>query len=316
MRHRNPNDRRCSYLVIIDGESIADLREFAAYLSDLGVAKCEVVIVDNSSEHTFARHRRTLCWVGRHVAPRPLHRGAHGPIDPLRVAQDLASCDKVIVADPNVRYNTQALDELCTMLDSHDAVAPQDYLDPLPWWSGIEAGRMLVHRGIEPLPVHAATFGFRKAAVRDSAALDPRTLVAGENVFVRRLPPRLYEWIDERPRQADDDFNFPMKTAFFFALLPLALLLASFGGAGLAGTYAGTIAFGAFALAVRGRIGATSFFPMRACLLAPLWVFERSVSVYWALFRRAKLLLAPEPPAHVAPTSASGPTALTARSRS
>jgi hypothetical protein len=25
---------------------------------------------------------------------------------------------------------------------------------------------------------------------------------------------------------------------------------------------------------------------MRACLCAPLWVLERSVSVYWALFRK------------------------------
>ena len=39
-------------------------------------------------------------------------------------------------------------------------------------------------------------------------------------------------------------------------------------------------------LALRGRGGATAFFPLRACLCAPLWVFERSLSVYWALFRK------------------------------
>jgi len=308
-------DRRCSYLVIIDGESVADLREFAAYLSDLGVAKCDVVIVDNSPEHTFARHRRILCWVGRHVAPRPRHRNAAGAIDPLRTALDVASCDKVIVADPNVRYDAQSIDDLCAMLDAHEAVVPQDYLDPMPWWSSIEAGRMLVHRGVEPLPDHAATFGFRKPAV-SNAALDPRTLVAGENVFVRRLPQKLYQWIDERPRQADDDFNFPMKTAFFFALIPLALLLASVGGARLAGTYAGTIAFGAFALAVRGRVGAATFFPLRACLCAPIWVLERSVSVYWALIRRARMILVREAHEDLAPTTETGGPALTARSRS
>ena len=37
------------------------------------------------------------------------------------------------------------------MLDAHDCVEPQDYFEPLPWWGGIEAGRMLVHRGIEPM---------------------------------------------------------------------------------------------------------------------------------------------------------------------
>jgi hypothetical protein len=67
---------------------------------------------------------------------------------------------------------------------------------------------------------------------------------------------------------------------------------------------------------VRGRIGAAQFFPMRACLLAPLWVFERAVSVYWALFRRAVLILRREAPQDLAPTSDSGSPALTARSRS
>jgi hypothetical protein len=77
-----------------------------------------------------------------------------------------------------------------------------------------------------------------------------------------------------------------VKTAFFFALLPVAILLATFGGFRLAGGYAGAIAFGSMVLALRGRGGATTFFPLRACLCAPLWVFERSVSVYWALFRK------------------------------
>ena len=36
------------------------------------------------------------------------------------------------------------------------------------------------------------------------------------------------------------------------------------------------------------RSGATPFFPVRACLAAPLWVLERSVSVYWALFRKLR----------------------------
>jgi hypothetical protein len=39
-------------------------------------------------------------------------------------------------------------------------------------------------------------------------------------------------------------------------------------------------------LALRGRGGAATLFPLRACLCAPLWVLERSVSVYWALFRK------------------------------
>src|SRR5256885_433810 len=224
MRQRKQSDRRCSYLVVLDGDSSVDLRELAAYLSTLGVAKCEVVVVDASSEHTFHRNRRVLCWVSRHVAARPRHCNAVGAVDAVRAAIDLASCEKVIVADANVRYGAEALDQLCTMLDAHEAVEPQDYFEPLPWWTGIEAARMLVHRGIEPMPDHGATFAFRQSAVRGLRAVEHGWATSDDavrrlasqgvevasacGVFVRRLPPMLYRWLDERPRQADDDFSF------------------------------------------------------------------------------------------------------------
>ena len=161
---------------------------------------------------------------------------------------------------------------------------------------------MLVHRGVEPLPDHGATFAMRRSAIRNLRSVDS-LLAPGEDhvrrlaavgaeiysaadVFVQRLPPPFEEWFEERPRQADDDFSLPVKTAFFFALLPMALLLAMFGGPRVVGSYGGAVVLGTMALAIRGRAGAAPFFPLRACLAAPLWVLERSVSVYWALFRK------------------------------
>ena len=70
------------------------------------------------------------------------------------------------------------------------------------------------------------------------------------------------------------------------ANLALAGVLASLGGMRVASGYAGAIAFGSVALALRGRAGAGRVFPWHACLYAPLWVFERSISVYWALCRK------------------------------
>ncbi len=161
---------------------------------------------------------------------------------------------------------------------------------------------MLVHRGVEPLPDHGATFGMRRSSVRGPHGVDVawsngddpvRRLTAQGaevfsacDVFVRRLPPPLNDWLRDRPKQAGDDFAMPVKTAFFFALLPMAMLLAIVGGMRLAGGYAGAIAFASFVLAIRGRGSASTFSPLRACLSAPLWVLERSVSVYWALFRK------------------------------
>jgi hypothetical protein len=304
MRHRNPQDRRCTYLVVIerDREPADDLRDLASYLSTISLAGCEVVVVDGSPSPIFESNRAVLRWVSRHVAARPRHRNFTGGIDTVRTAVDVSGCDKIVIADENVRYHPDAIESVCDLLDLHEVVEPQDYFEPLPWWSGIEAGRMLVHRGVEPLPDHGATFGIRKTSIRGlrgvdiawSSGEDAVRRLASQgaevfsacDVFVRRLPPPLDHWLRERPRQADDDFAMPVKTVFFFALLPVAIVLAAVGGIRLAGGYASAIALGSMVLALRGRGGATTFFPLRACLCAPLWVFERSISVYWALFRK------------------------------
>ncbi|HYH09617.1 MAG TPA: hypothetical protein VEK11_21390 [Thermoanaerobaculia bacterium] len=305
MRKSQSQDSRCSYVVLVENASGSseDLRELANYLSTLGVAGCDVVILDASPRMQLELHSRILRWVGRHVAARTEHCAPGGSVDLVRAAIGLAGCEKVIVAAEDVRYTPEAIGQICDLLEMHEVVEPQDYLDPLPWWGGIEAGRMLVHRGIEPQPDHGATFGFRRSAVRGlrvpgmvEPADDParRLAAAGaevfaaSNVFVRRQPAPLEDWLTQRPRAAGDDFALPVKAAFFFSLLPLLTLLAALGGFRLAGGYASVIAFASVALAIRGRSGAGAFFPLRACLFAPVWIFERSISVYWALFRKLR----------------------------
>ncbi len=322
MRNAQPQDRRCTYVIAVANaaDSNGDLRELANYLSALGVSGCEVVILDASPRLQFDENSRILRWVGRHVAVRPEHRSRSGALDLVRTAAALATCEKVIVAAEDVRYTPEAIGQLCDLLELHEVVEPQDYLEPLPWWGGIEAGRILLHRGIEPEPEHGATFGFRRTAVRALRALEVVELVedhsrrliaagaevyAAPHVFVRREPGALDEWLADRARAAGDDFALPMKTAFFFSLLPMLLLVALLGGLQLAGGYASVIAFASVALAIRGRSGAGTFFPLRACLFAPLWVLERSVSVYWALFRKLRGTDVPAAGAVEAETAAS-----------
>ncbi len=68
----------------------------------------------------------------------------------------------------------------------------------------------------------------------------------------------------------------------------MAVVMALLAGSRVAGGYAGAIAVGSMVLALRGRSGAASFFPLRVCLCAPIWVLERSLSVYWALFQKLR----------------------------
>jgi hypothetical protein len=292
----------CSYIVVHDdaAASADDLRSFAAHLSTLSVAGCEVVVVDDTP--SFDRNRRLFRWVGRHVAALPRHRSLRGAVDPVRAALDLATGEKIVVGNARVRHDADTIASMCALLDTHEVVEPQDYCDPLPWWGGIDAGRILVHRGIEPLPDHGATFGFRRAALRGLRGLDALDDGADDAVrrlksqgaavhsagalFVRCEPPTVTSWLRERARHADADFALPLKTAFFFALLPIAVLLVAFGNTPLAAGYAGALVAGSLVLALRGRVGAAEVFPLRAAFFAPLWMLERSVSVYWALFRK------------------------------
>lgn len=254
-------------------------------------------MLDPGPREQFDTNARNLRWVGRHL------HAAGGPADLVRSAAAVAACEKVIVATDDVRYTPEAIAQICELLDTHEVVEPQDYLDPLSWWGAIDAARILLHRAIEPQPDHGATFGFRRAKVlglrtpaTPEASADPVRRLAGigavahpaADVFVRREPQGLPEWLAGRPRVAGEDFILPVKTAFFLSLVPVLLLLAILGGLQLASGYASVIAFASVALAVRGRAGASTFFPLRTCFFAPLWIFERSLSVYWALFRKLR----------------------------
>jgi hypothetical protein len=303
MAHRTLHDRRCTYSVIVDRSawSFDAVRNLARYLSNLAVTDCDVLVIDHSPRELFELHRTVLRWVGRHVS---VSRNT----DPVRAAVELSACEKVIVATEDVRYSPADIESMCQLLDSHEVVEPQQYLSPLPWWGGIEAGRMLVHRGIERFGGHSSTYAFRRSVIRSIRGADVggesairRLALRGADVhgagelFVRRMPPGLRDWVRERPRQADEDFAVPLKSVLFLAILPIAVALILVGGLRVAGGYAGGIAFASLALAVRGRIGASAFYPLRTCALAPVWVFERSVSIYWALFRRLRAV-ATEPP--------------------
>ena len=305
MKPRPKPDRRCAYVIAIERSAGAegDLQSLASYLSNLGVIGCEVIVVDGSPRDVFDENRRVLRWVARHITPRQSHRHAQG-IDPVAAAIDFASQEKVIVADEAVRYTACDIDQLCELLELHEVVVPQDYLDPLPWWGGIEAGRILVHRGIEPIG-DGGTFGFRRSAVRGLRAIDVQLeeseeplrrlgmrgaeVYSASDVFVRREPPQLTAWLRERARSADAELAMPVRSAIFFGVLPMALLLAILGGLGVASGYASAIGLASLVLALRGRSGAGAFFPLRACLYAPVWVLERSISVYWALLRKLRL---------------------------
>ena len=293
----------CSYLVPLDASATEeDVRILASYLSTLRAAQCEVIVVDAADAAVFDERARVLRWVSRHVAAGSRNILPGGTIDVLQAAVDIASADKIIVAGIDSRYTADEVTSICALLDHCDAVTPAEFVQPMPWWGGIDAGRMLLQRGIDQADGAARTFAFRKSAWRPLLGFEPadrdnhiRRLVlqgadvqSANEVFVRREPLGLGAWARLHAREASSDASIPLHAALFAGILPVLLILVLLGGAGLAGTYAGMIAAGSVLIAIRGRSGAASYFPWRACLFAPLWIIERAFSVYWALLSRLR----------------------------
>ena len=292
--------RACTYVAALDpAVSDSELPNFAAYLSTLNLAGCEVIVVDSEGGRCGEQRRRVLRWVSRYVT---------GPCDLIHTAIDLASSEKIIVASQESRYAAADVAAVCDLLDAADVVAPEEFVHPLPWWGAIDAGSMLLQRGLDSNR-EGGTFAFRRSAWHPVRALEsggtrsPLSMLmlhgasvhVASDVFVRREPPRLSTWARLRAAASATPATVTAGGALLACVLPLVMVVAAIGGYELAGGYAGLIAAGSVLLAVRGRTGAGRFFPLRACLYAPLAIVERSLAVYWALFARLRGTERPEP---------------------
>ena len=289
-----PGPRCCSYVVAIDSAaSQSEIVSLSHSLSPLGSAGCEVLIFDASFDE---ERQRILRWVGRYEA---LPAGG----DILGAAIEVATCEKIVMASPQTRCTPADIVALCAMLESHEVVEPAEFVAPLPWWGGVDAGGLLLHRGADQPPGVRSVFAFRKHAWR--LVLQGADVHRARDLFIRREPPMLGAWFRSRGRDAASDFSAPVKGAFFFGLLPAVALLALAGGADLAGSYATVLTFASLLIAVRGRAGAGHYFPWRTCLYAPVWVVARSIAIYWALIEKMR---AAEVPASISsPAQRSGP---------
>jgi len=216
---------------------------------------------------------------------------------------DLASCERIILADDDIRYNAADVKRMCTLLDSFEMVRPQNFIAPLPWWARLENARILINRGALRAGDYPGTCGFRRSAMRRVGPYDGDVLFDNEEIvrhfalngvniryavdfFIPKLPPTFRKWLEQRPRQAYEDFVMRTKTAAFLAVLPLTLGLSFLVSVQAAIFLVALLSLVSVMLSSRGilRNAAYRFFPVASPLFAPLWIFERSLSVYWAVY--------------------------------
>jgi glycosyl transferase family 2 len=271
--------------------------ELSGYLAWLS-KRAEVIVVDGSDPDAFRAHGDRWSAHATHVAPDEDIRCRNGKVRGVLTGLRVASHDLVVVADDDVRYDDGGLARLASLLMDADLVRPQNHFDPLPWHARWDTARMLLNRSIAS--DHPGTLGVRRSFLRSIGGYDGDVLfenlelvrtvaaaggrvVEAPDLFVRRRPPTLARFLEQRPRQAYDDWAQPFRFAAFLATAPVAVAVARRRPALLA---AGAASIVLVAGIGRIRRGGRRVFDPVSPFLAPLWVAERAVLSWQALGRR------------------------------
>ena len=271
-----------------------DLTEYLAWLGE----RVNLVIVDGSDPDSFLIHRDRWSRFATHVPPADDIRCANGKVRGVLTGLRLATEEIVVIADDDVRYDDDTLEQMGRRLVEADLVRPQNYFDPLPWHARWDTARMLLNRAVgSDFP---GTLGIRRSFLRSTGGYDGDVLfenlelirtvqaaggrvVDAPGLFIRRRPPTLARFLEQRPRQAYDDWAQPVRFALFLAVGPAIAAAATRRPRGL-GLAAGSAILVAYL--GRARHGGRDVFDRISPLLAPVWIGERAVLSWVALTRR------------------------------
>lgn len=271
--------------------------ELTGYLEWLS-EQVELVIVDGSDRSSFRTHRDLWSRFATHVPPADDIRCANGKVRGVLTGLRLVTRECVVIADDDVRYDDDGLRHMARLLAGADLVRPQNYFDPLPWHARWDTARILSNRAVgSDFP---GTLGVRRSFLASVGGYDGdvlfenlelmRTVTAAggrivdqPTLFVRRRPPTFARFLEQRPRQAYDDWAQPLRFAAFLATGPSLAVLARHRPRGLVLAAGATILVAGIG---RARNGGRRVFDRASPLFAPLWVGERAILAWVALARR------------------------------
>src|SRR3954468_5954514 len=160
-----------------------DAAQLAGYFRSLAEAGCEVLVVDGSPPAVFAQHDeawRSLC---RHEQVDRSFGFLNDKVNGIHTGVNLAGCEKIILADDDIRYTALEIDRVCELLDEFEVVRPQNFLSPLPWWARMEAARMLINRATLRTADYPGTCAFRRASMLRVGHYDGDVLFDNEEMI-------------------------------------------------------------------------------------------------------------------------------------
>jgi len=278
-----------------DDDELDDLTVYLEWLS----SKAEVIVVDGSEPPIFARHHAAWDAVVTHIPPDPDTACTMGKVAGVHTGLRRAGHEHVVVADDDVRYDDGALSAVGDLLDQYDLVRPQNYFDPVPWHARWDTARTLLARALGrdwpgTLAIRRSTFermgGYAGDVMFENLECVRTVRAAGGRIisplglYIARRPPSTSKFLHQRVRQAYDELARPRLLALWLSLVPATALIA------LATGWRGILMIAALSIALaevgRRRSGGARVFPATASLFAPLWLAERAVTSWIAVWFR------------------------------
>jgi hypothetical protein len=283
-------------------ETDAGAIEFADYLRRLD-AWIDVTVVDGSEPSVRDAHRKR--WVdearptGLRLIPAEPWPGRNGKVAGVMTGIRCSRHEHVVIADDDVRHDQDSLARVLSRLATADVVRPQNVFRPLPWHARWDTARSLLARATGgDFP---GTFAVRRSTIQRAGGYDGDVLfenlemlrtvraVGGvearaDDVFVERRPPTTRHFLEQRVRQAYDEWARPGHFAVELALAPL--LVSSLRSPSR------LVAMAAVAVAIaeagRRRDGGRTVYPPSSALWAPFWLLERAVTSWLAVGARLR----------------------------
>jgi hypothetical protein len=294
-------DLDLSYVVPIRWRDGSQREELADYLAGIAGCCAEVIVVDGSDPEVFEANAAAFGEHVTHVPPAAGERWLMGKVGGVRTGVELASHERVVIADDDVRYEPRGLWRTTEMLERFDLVRPQNYFASLPWHARWDTARTLLNRSLGR--DYPGTLAVRRSRMLAMGLYDGDVLfenlelirtvrahggsVASPlDLYVARVPPSAGHFWGQRTRQAYDDFALPLRMALWLAVVPLLVLGLLRGRPRLA--LVPTAAAVAAAETGRRRAGGGEVFPATSSLLAPVWILERGVCAWLAVLQRLR----------------------------
>lgn len=262
--------------------------ELDAYLHRLSREVDDLIVVDGSAPEVYEGHDRRWPEAVRHLRPEELT--PMGKVGNALTGLAVARHELVVIADDDVRWTPDLLQRAIAAMGDAGVARPQNRFVPAPWPARWDTGRILLHRALGG--DWPGTLLVRRAALPRGYAGDAlfenlelvRTVRADGwreqvllDVVVDRRPATTAKFVEQRVREAYDEWARPGYLLAELALLPAVL---RWRGKGVA-----TVAAGAVGLAAIGRrrAGGAAYWPATAPLWAPAWLAERAFTSWCAL---------------------------------